>query len=200
MSWSAWDTVVAFSWVLVYILSIISTLKSKVLAIAPLGTAIAIPWELCTIIYNLHNGIVFNYAFAAQIGWAGLETALYVLILVKYTSARERILLPLLTVAILLLDYFVIFRLDSGQLFMSFFETFVGVFFWILWVMRPSYPANKLNLCIAGLTVFADFIGGVIYFWQSGVVLRIVIALVLLENLIHCSVVWYRMSEHRRTK
>ncbi len=192
-------------WVVVYLLSLISTCKSKHPAIAPLASAFIVPWEIIITMRNIiqeSNGV--GYIVYTQCGWGILHfiTVCIVLFVLKYYPPKKMIAYILFACAVggLLL---LIFTTQHGQLYTSYINTWIGILIWLFYARRSDYPLTKLNMAIAICKCVADTFGFIVYWRQDAIVFTVALLLPLTDA-IHVVVLaramYKRKIENKRKK
>lgn len=191
------DGVMCLGWIIVYVLVIVSSLKHSYPAISPFFSLVVLPWEIATVIYDLHYSS-FGYGFAAHICFMLVHFAVLFVVILKlhyFKRVIETIVYFCVLAALTFTHYILIFRIDGGQLFSSFTDTGIGVLLWILFVLKPTFPANTENLRIAALTVIVDAIGCAIYYSMAGTVLKAIVVLLFLLNCIYFTILWKKCKK-----
>lgn len=159
------DTAMCFCWILTYILVLISTIKTASPVLPTITCVIIFPWEFVATVRNIIFNSTFNYAFAAQVLWVILEILIINQLLFKVnTYNKTQTFLYLIALACNICLMFYIFTIPNGMLFTSYFNTIIGILFWVGFTASSPYPKTRLNFLILVIKLVADSLGAVAYY------------------------------------
>lgn len=185
--WGLLDALMCGMWIAIYTLVLISSIKYAYPAISPLFPAFVLPWEITAVLYDIKVNVAFSYAVIAHVGFALLNLLILLVVLfrLRWYSLPQSLLYFAFLVASVFVQYRFVFQQENGQLFSSFFVTWVGVLAWLLFIQKREFPLNVLNIVIAALKATADTIGCALYFNKAGVIVKTCCVLLILTHMLH---------------
>lgn len=160
------DVYMALSWVLVYMLVLIGTIKYKYPIYPPLAQLVIAPLEFSVLFFRIHHGIYgIDYVSIAYTFWPIMQLILFSIAVkneyIKKTHAP--LFFALLVLLSVLMVYLVAYK--NHVLLCNYVNTFTGEVIWLLHFSRKDYPTNRLVLAISIIKLIAD---GILLFVYLG--------------------------------
>lgn len=162
------DAILSLLWTITYALVFCGTSKYEYPLISPIAQAVIAPLEFAVLIRLAASGMAgFNHVFINYVLWTILEIAIVIIQIRRGFIGKRYIALYVfcLVAATCVMCYLVVYR--GYQLFFCLFNTFVGEIFWLLHVLKKSYPMNPMVLTLFLTKYVADVMSVVVYFGQG---------------------------------
>lgn len=185
--------------VITYGLVLISTLKMRVPAMAPVSCAVIFPWEFLMMLNNILGSVHFNYAVMGHLGFALLDFMIIFVILfrLRYYNQKNTIRYFILLIAITVL-LALIFQMKRGVLYTSYINTIIGVFIWLIYIAKNDYPFTFLNFTILITKLIADVLACITYCdWDNG--LFLICLSIFLPLLDVCHIAVFLIEKYRKS-
>lgn len=161
------DTAMCMLWIVTYTLVLIGTVKYRYPLISPMAQAIIAPFEFSAVILFSKLSSEFNYAFAAYLYWALVEIAIIIVILKIGFIKKKYIGLYVGFVVIVTAAMIDLVAIRGYMFFFSYFNTFVGMLFWFIFILKRDYPIKPIALAVFVVKFIADVLGAIVYFGNS---------------------------------
>lgn len=191
------DSTMCMLWIVTYTLVLIGTIKTKYPMISPITQAIIAPFEFSVLVLQIVSSSKFNYAFAAYLYWTVIEIAILAFIL-RSGFIKKKYILPYLMMCIIItaiMIYMVVIK--RFMLFFSHFNTFVGLLFWLGFIIKRDYPMTHVALAIFITKFVADILGALVYFGEGGWVIDLLAVLLPTVDIIFFVVYFVRVDKRK---
>ena len=194
----ALDIAMCLLWITTYILVLIGTVKYHYPMISPITQAMIAPMEFATLVLFVKLKVfLFNYAFIAYLFWSMIEIAI-IYVMVKKQFVKRRWVIPYIGLVLLvtaIMIYWV--AIMEKMFFFSYFNTFIGIVFWLVFVIKhKDYPIKPITLAIFLAKLMADTLAIPIYFREGNLVTQAICILLPLCDVIFVVVFFWR--KHRK--
>lgn len=169
------DIAMCVLWVLTYTLVLIGTITYRFPLISPATQAVIAPFEFAVFIKFIYrDALGFDYVFLSYAYWTAIEIAIiYQIVRIGFIN-KNRVIpyVFVITVLTCIMCYCVI--ANKYMFFFSYFNTFVGEIFWLVFILKKDYPMRPIALA----AFFAKFIGDAIsivpYFGHGGFLINFI--------------------------
>lgn len=163
---TALDAIMCILWIATYILVLIGTIKYKYPLISPVTQVIIAPFEFSSMFLFIKLGAFhLNYASMAYLIWT-LAEILIMYVMFKHEYIKRAHKVPYLIVfAVITAIMFYLVTIKEKMFFFSYFNTVLGVGFWLLYVITNSaYPMKTITLLLFLTKFMADVLGFLVYY------------------------------------
>lgn len=177
------DAVMSFLWSLTYTLVLIGTKKYKYPLLSPMTQLIIAPFEVAVVFKLIIDGTLgVEYISISYIYWVIIEVLIFIES-VKYGGVSKRYIIPyLLSFAIItsVMCYLVAYR--GYYFFFSYFGTFVGEIFWLIYILKKDYPMKPMAIALFLTKFAADALAVPIYLRNGSWLIKLIcVALPILD-------------------
>jgi hypothetical protein len=180
------DIAMCLLWVATYALVLVGTIKYQYPLISPITQAIIAPFEFSVILLFVKSGIFrFDYASVIYVIWVIIEIAIIFVMLHKKYVKRNLILpyIGMILLITIIMFYFVV--VSEHMFFFSYFNTFIGIIFWLFFVIRHrDFPMKKITLAIFISKMTADVAAMIAYIGKGHLFIQSICILLPLTDAI----------------
>lgn len=169
------DALMCVLWMTTYTLVFIGTVKYKYPLISPITQLIIAPLEFVIAYFFIAgNPNGFDYISFAYLYWSVIEIAIISAIFkIKFIKKKHMLVyILLLLINTVLMIYLV--AIKGYMLFFNYFNAFLGVLFWFVFIQRKDFPMKPIAL-VAFVTKFlADIIAIPVYIGDGGFLINFI--------------------------
>ncbi|MBQ5328240.1 MAG: hypothetical protein J6J15_03540 [Oscillospiraceae bacterium] len=162
------DATMCLLWIVTYTLVLIGTVKYKYPLIPSSTQLIIAPFEFSMWLgFIIGGGFSINYVTAAYSYWTIIEIAIiYVVLKISNTSSESKWLYLIAVCTMTCIMYYLAIY-KGWMFFFSYFNTFVGEIFWLIYFHKKDYPIKPIVLIIFIAKCIGDAISIPVYFGRG---------------------------------
>lgn len=196
------DVGMCLLWITTYTLVLIGTIMYRYPLISPITQVIIAPLEFSVLFLFIKLGAFrLDYASVAYLYWSIIEIII-ISVMMKKEYIRKKYTIPYIGTLISITGIMVYWvTIKENMFFFNYFNTFIGIFFWLIFVLEnKDYPMKSITLAIFIIKFIADVLAFVVYHGEGNWVANLLCILLPVVDSIFLLVYFRRKTEKIATE